>query len=307
MITQLGLEHVDTLGNTIEQIANAKAGIMKPDKPVLVSQQSFPGAYDALEVEANRRGALLVSANQRALVEGRGTVLHSRSDTANEDTRIRTECMVHLQLGSSIGGKNGMTINNVHLGIAGLHQCDNAATAVAILDCLHSNDLISSDYNIKQVIRDGLANAQLTGRLDSVRFDNCLYILDGAHTASAAAALQGTLQQMDLHKFFLLVAMSADKDSDGFMAAIQQLPWLMGVVCTEVEVKGSHERSMHATKLASAARTAGIDADCIEVVPEFVSAVSIVHKRANASKDASVCVTGSMHAVAAFYDHFYQK
>jgi folylpolyglutamate synthase/dihydrofolate synthase len=302
VITHLGLEHVDTLGHSITEIANAKAGIMKAGTPCVVSQQSFPGAAEALQNEAYARNAIYLAANDFVDVQPTKTALFwagnslpesstsASSQAASPGTpHLRTECSISM---------GGSLYENIELGIAGAHQCDNAAAALAAFHTMRERCGLPLCTD-ESVIRDGLANAHLSGRLEAQLVGGCLHVLDGAHTSSAAAALANTLRDLD-RRIFLLLAMSSDKDVEGFISELRFLP-LDGIVCTEVDVGGSSTRSMSAKRIAQAIRDAKLEV-AVEVEHEFRDALSAAQRLAKAGgHHAMVCISGSMHAVAAFH------
>lgn len=158
VITRLDLEHTQILGDTIAEIATNKAGIIKSGVPVITAIQE-PAAMDVIESIADRAGAPL-------LLEG------DAFSAAGTWHSFRWQ-------------NAGRSISDLHTGMAGPHQMENAALAVAVWTQLAGRGLSASD----DVIRTGLAATSLAGRFERVTAQGRKWILDGAHTPVAAAAL----------------------------------------------------------------------------------------------------------------------
>ncbi len=160
-ITALGLDHTQILGDTLEQIAFEKAGILKPGLACAVAAQP-PGAQGVLEARAREVGA-------RLLFEG--------PDFALEGARFR-------------GPER--SLDGVRVGLRGPHQRHNAAVALALLD-LAGAALAIPDH----ARRTGIAEALWPGRLQIVvpagAKPGVELALDGAHNPPAALALAGAV------------------------------------------------------------------------------------------------------------------
>lgn len=159
VITTIGLDHEEFLGNTLASVAAEKAGIIKPGRPVIVGRVP-PVAHDVIERTASERGADAFWAGRDFLV----------SDTV--PFRFRG-------LDCEFGG--------LTLALRGAYQRDNAAVALAALALLRRT-FPTSDA----AIRRGLAEVRWPGRLDVVQ-TTPLVVLDGAHNADGVAALRSEL------------------------------------------------------------------------------------------------------------------
>jgi len=208
VITNISLDHTSILGNTLEQIASEKAGILKPHIP-LVTGVTQPEVIGVCETAADRLKVPI-------------TRLHEQ---------------VHVQLGSATREDQTVTIttpSHVHRGVvvplAGRHQAENAALAVA------AADLVSESFSkvTPQTIRCGLANTEWPLRFEIVS-ERPLVILDGAHNPDAAAAVAETLDEPHWTERprVLLFAASQDKDVEQILAHL--VPLFEHVVVTRYE------------------------------------------------------------------------
>ncbi len=223
VITNVGMDHMHFLGDTIEQIAMEKAGIMKPETPVVLGWQ-----------DACVRSVLLEAAEALDI-----PVL----EPAAQNVRER---------------KDGVTLDmpeealqNLSVSLIGRHQADNAAAALGALHVLKERgyERISED-----AIRRAFADVRWPGRLEY--FGNV--ILDGAHNEPGVKALSAYMDAWLLReRTILLTGMMADKDIACMTAMLA--PRVQSVIATRPNVP----RAMAADALAQAFAAQGANAQAI--------------------------------------------
>ena len=178
-ITTIGLDHVALLGDTLEAIAEQKAGIVKQGIP-LVTGRITQEALTVIDPIAEAK-------NAPRLAYGKDyQVRHQESVVAGE----------------SFDYTSSVRQGRFQTGLLGLHQIENAGMALALLDTycqevgreLASNDLVAQ----------AMEETRWPGRLE-VLSSEPLMILDGAHNPHAIKALLNTLQERfaDYHKEIL--------------------------------------------------------------------------------------------------------
>jgi dihydrofolate synthase/folylpolyglutamate synthase len=201
VITALDLEHTQVLGKTLPEIAQQKAGIIKPGRPVAVSPQP-PDALVVIEQIAAERGSPMLVGGRDWRWEGSW-----RSFTA-------------------IGPWG--TLTDLRSGLIGAHQVENAATAIAAVSLLPA-----SDYPVHpDAMRQGIAQARWPGRFEVVEGAPRL-ILDGAHTAGAARALAATLREESIAGVTLVLAVMRDKDPAAIVTPL--LPFATRIIATATQ------------------------------------------------------------------------
>lgn len=164
-ITPIGFDHQQYLGNTLAEIAGEKAGIIKPNVPVVVAPQPAE-AMRAIYARAEGLNSPLVSvACEPFTIE------------PNKSGRYR----LLYRDGSAL------------LNLRGRHQAENAMTAVLIVEQLRQ-----LGWNIEgEAIEDGLSNAFWPGRLQLIESANLLapVLVDGAHNPAGAETLKHFLAE----------------------------------------------------------------------------------------------------------------
>ncbi len=189
-INTIGLEHTRFLGDTLEQIAYEKAGILKPGVPAVV------GA-----IEEGPRAVIL----DRARELGVPIRLHGR------DFQCQSEGLPWDQIFSFRAP--GLTLDNVPLGLAGRHQAHNAGIATALALCLRGRFPGLG----AEAIASGLAHARWPCRLERV-LDEPPVIIDVAHNVAGARLLAETIGRA-----VVVVAISSDKDARGILDCLAPL------------------------------------------------------------------------------------
>jgi dihydrofolate synthase/folylpolyglutamate synthase len=179
VVTTIGLDHMQWLGETPAAIAAEKGGIIKPGRPLVLGRIEGE-AKTVLRRLARERGAELIEAERDYRVGG----------------------APHLDfegLGWRVGG--------LSLSLRGAHQRDNAGAALAALAAVRDTLPVGED-----AVRRGLDAVRWPGRLDVVGAAP-LTILDGAHNLDGVAALAHELPALvDGRPLHLLFAVMGDKD-----------------------------------------------------------------------------------------------
>lgn len=268
VITNIGFDHTELLGDTLGQIAGEKAGIVKAGVPC-VTGVPLGGEADAVISRVCReRGAPLQHVGPCG--EAGAEV---RFCTAPDDSlAIRTprRALAYLRLR-----------------LRGAFQRENAATAVAALDAIAERELppLSDD-----AIRRGLETAYVPGRLERIA-DRPTVVVDVAHNEMAAQALADALREdfgADRRRVVLVVGLSRHHDPESFLRPLAALQPAV-VVATQPPF-----RPRDAHDVATAARRYHVPQ--VILAPEGV-AEAARKAVALAGPDDLLCVTGSFYTV----------
>jgi len=197
IITTVGLDHMDALGDTVFDIATVKAGITRPGRPVVLGPQLHSEAVEAVRLAARSKGCPLVDSAREVSVTPAGL---SRS----ADGSLVQRC--HIRAG-------GLEVEGAGLGLLGLHQLDNVASVVGAC-----RQLASAGWDIPEgALRDGLAATRLPGRFEvrsaTISGQRMWLVLDAAHTTESAQATANVLREaFPGHNLALIVSLLEDKD-----------------------------------------------------------------------------------------------
>jgi dihydrofolate synthase/folylpolyglutamate synthase len=227
VITPIGLDHMEYLGDTIAEIATTKAGIIKEQGFIVLAQQTPEAAVELLrraaEVGADvAREGLEYSIDSRAIAVG-GQLI-------------------------SITGLRGH-YDDIFLPLHGKHQASNAAAALIAVEAFFGEQDLDID-----AVRAGFANVTSPGRCEVIHRDPTI-ILDAAHNPHGAKAIAETMQsEFTFDEVTGVVALMADKDALGILQALE--PIMNQIIVTT----NSSERSMKVSELSDlAAQVFGAD------------------------------------------------
>ncbi len=256
-ITPVSLDHQHFLGDTVAQIAFEKAGIFKPRAPAVLAPQTHDAAA-VLEARAHEVGAPLFRA---------GAEWQAGADAAGR--------LVYR-------GRRALVLPPP--GLAGPHQYDNAATALACLDCLDGFTVPDA------ALARGIGAVEWPARLQRLArgalaallpADGELW-LDGAHNQAGGAALAQVASQWRDRPLHLVFGMLNTHDSAGFLAALAPFAQRLAAVTIPGE-----PNARPAEELAATAAALGLPAAPAPGIPAAVSAV--------AAPGARVLICGSLY------------
>lgn len=198
IITNIGLDHTNILGNTYEEIAFEKAGIIKGNTPVFTAVQ-HEGALNVIKNQAKESNAPIYVLNEDF------TIVNHRSLDKGESFSIR----------SKFGN-----IEDIQIQMIGQHQTENASVAVVALQSLIEKNLVTVS---EQEIKNGLHAAYWPGRFE-IMSDQPLIIIDGAHNDEGISKLAETLSARYMDRTIHIVfAALKDKKLDRMIAQLDQI------------------------------------------------------------------------------------
>jgi len=180
IITTLGLEHTNLLGDTLSGIAREKGGIVKEGVPVVLSKQESPGDREILPVIESicrEKKAPLVFAEERVKILRRDILQAGGTNPHQISQRIL------------FGFKDGSE-REVDLPLAGKHQLENCRTVLTALEILCKTGMVP---DMERAIR-GIGKTKWPGRFEILKGEPTA-ILDGAHCPLSARALSRTLEE----------------------------------------------------------------------------------------------------------------
>ena len=198
-ITTIGLDHVALLGDTVEAIAEQKAGIIKQGIP-LVTGRIAPEALAVIDRIAEGKDAPRIAYGTDYQVGHQESVV--TGEVFDYTSPVRQGCF--------------------QTGLLGLHQIENAGMAIALLDTFCQEDGRALPANT--LVAKALEETRWPGRLE-VLSSEPMMILDGAHNPHAIKALVATLQERfaDYHKEILFTCIKT-KALDDMLDLLETVP-----------------------------------------------------------------------------------
>jgi dihydrofolate synthase / folylpolyglutamate synthase len=272
VITPIGLDHTEWLGDTIEDIAWAKAGIIHPGATVITALQTEEAMRPLLQRCADVGATLAREGGEFGVIE-----------------RIQAVGGQVLTL-QGLGG----VYEEVFLPLFGAHQAQNAAAALAAVEAFLG---AGKEKQLElEVIREGFASVDSPGRLELVRSAPAI-LLDGAHNPHGmAATVNAVEEEFAFRHLVVVIAVLADKDASGLLDLLE--PIAARIVVT----RNSSPRSMPLDELAQIA-TDIFGEDRVTVAQTMPDAIeeAVVIAESDTGGELSgvgVLITGSIVTVA---------
>ncbi len=274
VVGPVAIDHTRYLGDTVEEIAAEKAGIIKPGALAVLAQQSLPAA-EVLLRRVSEAGATVAREGIEFGVLERDIALGGQQLT--------------------LRGLNG-TYPDIFLPLFGLHQAGNAACALAAVEGFAGVGDAGPDGRAPldpELVRQAFAGLRSPGRLEVLRRSPTV-IVDAAHNpAGMAASAAAVTEAFSFTRLVGVLAVSADKDVTGILDELE--PVLDDLVVT----RNSSDRSMPPEELAGLAVDV-FGADRVQVAERMDDAIDLAVALADEAPEAAlpggggVLVTGSV-------------
>jgi dihydrofolate synthase/folylpolyglutamate synthase len=270
VLTNVALDHVQLLGDSLQAVAGEKAGIIKPGTPAVTAETG------SVPLAVLRRHAAQVGAPLHELDLGR---VHTRRlGYHGSELAVATEAWGTLELS---------------IPLAGAHQVLNAALAAMALEHLPERLRPTG-----RALVDGFAGVHWPGRLQTEEVDGVRWLFDVAHNVAGTHALGAALDALaPARPLVALIGVLGDKDWRGMLAPLYAA---VDAAVLTLPPSAPPERSWNPEAVLAAFPAAHVAA-----VPDFTRALERVHALARRGVPAApaqgaagtVLVTGSFHTV----------
>ncbi len=215
VITPIGLDHIEYLGETLEEIAETKAGIIKPESHVVLAAQPVEVAK-----------VLTAKVLEKAAIPYREGLEFS---VARRDIAVGGQMV-------AINGIHGI-YTDIFIPLYGAHQASNAALALASVEAFAGVKLD------EELVRNAFANVTSPGRCE-VLYRDPTVIVDAAHNPHGAHAFAETLKtEFDFETIFGVLSILGEKDVRGVLLELEP------VIDRLVVTQNSSDRAMPVDKL----------------------------------------------------------
>jgi dihydrofolate synthase/folylpolyglutamate synthase len=268
LITNISYDHQAMLGNTLPEIAGEKAGIIKPGRPVVVSQTQ-PEVQAVFEEKARREASPLLFADTRYQARLAGPP--PAGAEAVQLLNITRDGQPYLE--------------NVALGLLGDYQRLNLPGVLATLDELRAQGFDLPESAVRQGLREVTRLTGLRGRW-SIIGQQPLVVADTGHNEAGLRLVLAQLAKVPHRHLHMVIGTVNDKDVAKVLALLPQQ-------ATYYFCQADIPRALPAEELASQAAAAGLTGQVSGPVPVAVAAA-----RAAAGPDDVVFIGGSTFVVA---------
>ena len=257
VITNVGRDHTEGVGDWRRQIAHEKAGIIKPNSVVVLG-----------ETDQALRGVFLDEPNSGVIERGIDfAVLDNRLAVGGRVIDVRTP---------------KRNYRDVFVSLNGAHQGDNAALAIVAAEAFFDSPLEDD------VVADALSTIAVPGRFEIMQ-RNPLVVIDAAHNPDGARVATQTLRESfgDGRSCILVVGLLEGRDIDAMLDELDARSFEFVICCT-----ADSPRAFSANEIADAARAQGIDAEAVPAIDDALERAFAV-----ADDDAVIFVAGTIYVV----------
>lgn len=235
ILTKIGKDHTRVLGNTLAKIAAQKAGIIHPYNIVLSAWQakSVREVFDQTAKENRTHGTYIengitfrnLDIDKNGITfdfsydKSRPFVISAKRNFSGSLTFVRDD---------NKENDNKVMLKQLHLGMVGKYQAENASLALSAVYTLSQRDTF--DVN-EQKVRQALSSAHLLGRMEIRHVNSKTVIIDGAHNPQKMQAFLTSLQLLfPKKKFHFLIAFKKNKDVQSMLKQI--IPFAKDITIT---------------------------------------------------------------------------
>lgn len=269
VLTNVSLEHTEWLGETVEEIAEVKSGILRQDT-ALVTASILPEVIAVLEKVTDEKSSQLIRVGVDYIP------IPTKIDLIGQSFHLSTPTGI---------------LNDLEIPLLGVHQILNASCAVAAIQHLEDDKITET------TIREGLKTVVWPGRFEIME-RKPLVILDGAKDTRATQRLAETVKTylpgLDL---FTVISTSSDKDYEGMTKALAEVTGRF--IITEHRVKS---RTATAEQIEEAVKKTGVP---YEIVIPVHKAIDLA--KSYALVDDAVLIAGSVFLVGEAREYWYPQ
>lgn len=264
IITNIGLDHVQYLGNTLQEIAKEKAGIIKAGVPVVISETQ-PETRPVFEAVAEERKSPLYFADEEF------RIVPAAGKAVEEPGLFEVE-------------HKGLT-RDIRLDLLGKYQRKNLAGILQAIQVINNKALIIDSGAVARGLRRVVVNTGLKGRWQKLG-ENPLVYCDTGHNEAGIRMVMEQIRDIPHGALYIILGMSSDKDIGPVLA-------LLPKEATFFFCEAHIPRAMSAEALGEKAGGAGLKGTVISDVNE-----ALREALKDAGKDDFIFIGGSNFVVA---------
>lgn len=263
VITNIGWDHMNILGNSLEEIAFEKGGIIKENTPVIIGEV-LPETKPVFEKIAREKNTTLIFANENEYA-AEWQYKHHELEVMVAENKTDERLTYHLDL-------------------PGYYQTKNLVTVLATIKQLNKKEWHIEQWQVQKAVRQVKKLTGLHGRWEVIR-EHPAVVLDVGHNVDGIRQILAQIELTDHHHLHIVTGFVKDKDISSVLAL---LPKEASYYFTAARIP----RALPAEELAQQATAKGLTG---EAYPDVNTALkAALHK---AAKEDLVLVCGSVFIV----------
>ena len=267
VITNISIDHVAFLGDTIEKIAEEKAGIIKPNIPVIIGETKNETKNTFIKKAREQHAELLFA--------------DSIFQMCNAHQINEGQLLLQMDI-----EKNGQLVYTaLKSELPGFYQQKNIPTVIATLELLNKTGFKITEENVREGVQNVIKNTGLLGRWQ-VLSQQPLTIADTGHNEAGIKEVISQIKQTPHRQLHFVLGMVSDKD-------ISKILELLPKTATYYFCKANIPRAMEADVLKNMAQQKGLTGVAYTSVPAALEAA-----KRNSHADDMVFIGGSTFTVA---------
>jgi dihydrofolate synthase/folylpolyglutamate synthase len=263
IITNIGWDHMNMLGDSLEKIAYEKAGIIKKNIPVVIGE-IITETKPVFEQKAKEQEAQLYNASEQFAI-----------------TESKTE---NNYLAVNVTNKSSGINYKYHLDLQGIYQTKNILTVLAAVDQLRKQGWAIEENHLQVALKNSKQINGLHGRWETIQ-TNPTIILDVGHNEDGIKQILQQLTQINFNKLHIVIGMVKDKEIDTVLS-------LLPKSATYYFTKAQIPRALLEVELQTKAKTFHLNGDCFVEVNE-----ALLSAKTKAAKEDLILVCGSVFLV----------
>ena len=263
VITNISLDHTNLLGNTLQEIATQKAGIIKPGVPVVIG-----------ETVQETQTVFLTAAIQQK----------TTCFFADQIWAVTRQQFIENKQVLQMVNATQQIISTYELDLIGVYQRENLKTVCCALDVLRAQGWILDDTLIKKALAAVMKLTGIQGRFQPVYLKPTV-ILDVSHNEAGIKACMHQVAQMTFQRLYIIMGFVRDKDVTN---VLKLFPKEARYVCTQAQIP----RALPYEELLQMATEKGLQGEGFSQMTE-----ALQFAMAQAKEDDLILVTGSFFIV----------
>ncbi|HLD27107.1 MAG TPA: folylpolyglutamate synthase/dihydrofolate synthase family protein [Patescibacteria group bacterium] len=267
IITNVSLDHIEILGDTIEKIAEDKSGIIK-NNSLVITGATQKTVIDSIKKKCFEKNASLVIVDTDARYQIKKSTINGS--------------LFDLQT-------NNCQYHDLKLSLLGRHQVKNAICAILAVESLEKYQFTIDEKHIRRAF----STAFFAGRMEIVRH-NPTIILDGAHNPAKMNALAEAMHELFHQKVIVVIGFKQKKDSDGMISALLPIVHRFIITTFSTMTDTGKNLSTHPLKIAKIVEKHAPSLPYIHM-PTATAAIEYILKQSDPND--IILITGSLYLV----------